>query len=296
MRQLTAETRIRVRAPLPLPHKRELTGETRIRLSQIKDLKDWALEMAQDEAAPEGTVHHWSDGDHIKKNGKWVPIEKNSKKQEKPTERQLATRYSSNTEKSNFSKYLTKLYGEGHACLSLRSFIKESKAQVYTKEKPVITKNGTDIAPLITEGLSKLKEITGEEFKKVLVLDDPTALGTNTIAAVFSHEPFNNVLLINKESDYWTNEQTRNNTIAISSTKLPEHVFIHEMGHNKVAELSNEWDNEDDKTIASHLSNIAARTPDEFQSELYARKHAGMEIDEELIELYERYGGSYENI
>ena len=54
MRQLTAETRIRVRPSLSLPRKRELTGETRIRLSQIKDLKDWALEMAQDEAAPEG--------------------------------------------------------------------------------------------------------------------------------------------------------------------------------------------------------------------------------------------------
>ena len=75
MRELTADTIIRVRAPLPLPRKRELTGDTRIKLSQIVDLKDWALEFTQDEAAPEGTVHHWSDGDHIKKNGKWVPVE-----------------------------------------------------------------------------------------------------------------------------------------------------------------------------------------------------------------------------
>ena len=51
-----------------------------MKLSQIVDLKDWVLEMAQDEAAPEGTVHHWSDGDHIKKGGKWVPIDNNSKK------------------------------------------------------------------------------------------------------------------------------------------------------------------------------------------------------------------------
>lgn len=80
MRELTAETRIRVRAPLPLSRKRELTGDTRIRLSQIVDLKDWALEFTQDEAAPEGTVHHWSDGDHIKKNGQWVPVA-NSKRE-----------------------------------------------------------------------------------------------------------------------------------------------------------------------------------------------------------------------
>ena len=38
---LTAQTRIRVKAPLPLPRRRELTGETRIRLSQIVDLAAW---------------------------------------------------------------------------------------------------------------------------------------------------------------------------------------------------------------------------------------------------------------
>ena len=79
MRELTADTIIRVRRPRPEPRKRELTGDTRIRLSQIVDLKDWALEMAQDEAAPEGAVHHWSDGDHVKKNGKWVPVINNKK-------------------------------------------------------------------------------------------------------------------------------------------------------------------------------------------------------------------------
>ena len=36
MRELTADTRIRIKRPRP-----ELTGDTRIRLSQIKDLADW---------------------------------------------------------------------------------------------------------------------------------------------------------------------------------------------------------------------------------------------------------------
>ena len=49
MRQLTAETRIRVKVPLPLPRKRELTGETRIRLSQIVDFKDWRKYVKDEE-------------------------------------------------------------------------------------------------------------------------------------------------------------------------------------------------------------------------------------------------------
>ena len=56
---LAAETRIRVKAPLLLPQKATrppLTGDTKIRLSQIVDL-------AQDKTCGKGTVHRWkSDG------------------------------------------------------------------------------------------------------------------------------------------------------------------------------------------------------------------------------------------
>ncbi|MBR0487146.1 MAG: hypothetical protein IJJ70_05520 [Treponema sp.] len=41
MRLLTADTIIRVKQLLPLPRRRELTGDTRIRLSQIADLEGW---------------------------------------------------------------------------------------------------------------------------------------------------------------------------------------------------------------------------------------------------------------
>ena len=41
MRELTADTRIRVRAPRKAPARKPLTGDTRIKLSQIKDLKEW---------------------------------------------------------------------------------------------------------------------------------------------------------------------------------------------------------------------------------------------------------------
>ena len=41
MRELTGSTRIRVRAPRKAPARKPLTGDTRIRLSQIKDLAAW---------------------------------------------------------------------------------------------------------------------------------------------------------------------------------------------------------------------------------------------------------------
>lgn len=44
MRELTGDTRIRIKKPLSLPCKRELTGDTRIRLSQIKDLAEWVAD------------------------------------------------------------------------------------------------------------------------------------------------------------------------------------------------------------------------------------------------------------
>ena len=43
MRELTADTIIRVRRPRPEPRKRELTGDTRIRLDQIKELKPFYI-------------------------------------------------------------------------------------------------------------------------------------------------------------------------------------------------------------------------------------------------------------
>lgn len=44
MRELTGSTRIRVRAPRKTPARKPLTGDTRIRLSQIKGLKEWVTD------------------------------------------------------------------------------------------------------------------------------------------------------------------------------------------------------------------------------------------------------------
>lgn len=65
MRQLTADTVIRVKASrLPL------TGDTRIRLRQIVDLKDWVED--KHDKADWGTVREWADGKmHVKTPHGW---------------------------------------------------------------------------------------------------------------------------------------------------------------------------------------------------------------------------------
>lgn len=64
MRVLTSDTIIRVRKPLPLPRKRELTGETRIRLSQIVDLLTWRL--TKDKKDRNGKEHSDKNGRFVK--------------------------------------------------------------------------------------------------------------------------------------------------------------------------------------------------------------------------------------
>ena len=69
MRQLTATTKIRIKT-IRTP----LTGDTRIRLRQIKDLADWKQKLIVDEEDPPGTINHWKsdDKDHRKQSdGSW---------------------------------------------------------------------------------------------------------------------------------------------------------------------------------------------------------------------------------
>lgn len=62
MRELTGDTRIRIRKPRPA-----LTGDTRIRLSQIVDLLTWRL--AQDKKDRNGAEHSDKNGRFVKQNG-----------------------------------------------------------------------------------------------------------------------------------------------------------------------------------------------------------------------------------
>ena len=66
MRKLTADIIIRIRSTHPV-----LTGDTRIRLSQIKDLKEWIQDKHSGD--PIGTTRTWKDGqEHIKTAHGWI--------------------------------------------------------------------------------------------------------------------------------------------------------------------------------------------------------------------------------
>ena len=66
MRELTADTVIRVKTSRP-----PLTGDTRIRLRQIVDLKDWIKDKHSGD--PVGTTRTWKDGkEHIKTAHGWI--------------------------------------------------------------------------------------------------------------------------------------------------------------------------------------------------------------------------------
>lgn len=292
MRELTGATIIRVRRPHPEPRKRELTGDTKIRLSQIKDLKDWALEMAQDEAAPEGTVHHWSDGDHVKKNGKWVPVQKQNEAKE--------STMASNGNVTNTS--LTQSFFDKHyngkipkTDTEIEQFIKDAKAEKYDPWSEKYINRFTK------RGLEELKEVTGASFKYVIFVKNSKVIARDTIAQIVRGMP--DVLMINRKNEYWTKPKARRRFVErMTSTKSIYHAFFHELGHIKIRPLKTEWDEGDDiKALATSLQ--AMIKPDEFCAEFYAKKKyldrypgADIKITEEEKKLFEKYGGNYDSL
>lgn len=288
MRELTADTIIRVRKPLPLPRKRELTGDTRIRLSQIVDLKDWALEMAQDEAAPEGTVHHWSDGDHVKKNGKWVPVQQGKESRMATTGRPEKKSLTQSFFDKHYNGKVPKTKKE------INQFIKDSGAEKYDP------KSRTPINRFTKRGMEVMKAITGGDFKTVLFIKNPEVIDSGTAAQVVRGMP--GVLMINPENEYWKDPEARNDFVEnYTSTKNIYHVFLHEDAHTKIKANKQEWDKGDRKR-AGATSKLAKISPDEFCSEFYAKKKYLDKypdfgtITEDEIKLYEKYGGSYEDL
>lgn len=74
MRTLTADTKIKIRQPKP-----RLSGDTKIKLSQIKDLAAWIKDKHS--GAKVGDIHRWTDGtDHIKTAHGWKPVTKEADK------------------------------------------------------------------------------------------------------------------------------------------------------------------------------------------------------------------------
>ncbi|MBO6100109.1 MAG: hypothetical protein J6P07_02090 [Spirochaetaceae bacterium] len=283
MRELTADTIIRVRRPRPEPRKRELTGDTRIRLSQIADLKDWALEMAQDEAAPEGTVHHWSDGDHIKKNGKWVPVQR----QEKEITMSMGTEPVQ--EKRCIQNFIEK-HNKGVYPKTVEEFAKISNSDIYQPGKTKLTAYQSQ---LIETGIRRLKECTGNSFKHILIIRNPELAEHITVAQM--HPKYPDTIMLNFTNNYWNDETQQKDYLSQTSTKDPAHPFLHEEGHRRTKPRIEEWEG-DDAGFAFWLSNISRQSPAEFCAEYYAAKITNTKLKPKIRQeiadkLYEKYGG-----
>lgn len=214
MRELTGDTIIRVRRSRPEPRKREITGDTKIRLSQIKDLKDWALEMAQDEAAPEGTVHHWSDGDHVKKNGKWVPVQ--NKK-----EITMSMGPGPVKEKAYIQNFINK-YNKGIYPETIEGFAKITKSEIY---KPGSNKLTKDQENLINNGIKTLKQLTGSSFDNILIIRNPKLVNQSTVAQM--HPKYPGTIMISINHQFWNNAELRKKYLDQTSTGNPAHPFLH---------------------------------------------------------------------
>lgn len=279
MRELTGATRIRIKRPRP-----ELTGDTRIRLNQVRDLKDWALEMAQDEAAPEGAVHHWSDGDHVKKNGKWVPVQ--NKK-----EITMSLGAEPVKEKSYIRNFIIK-HNKGVFPETIEGFAKVTKSDIY---KPGETKLSEEQRTTIDAGIKRLKELTGSSFKHVLILRNPKLAKVGTVAQMYPNYP--DTIMINLNNNFWNNAEKRNMILQDASTKNIAHPFLHEEGHRRIKVKKETWD-EGDVGKAFFMSKISMQSPAEFCAEYYAWKIAGEDIGEfrqTIVEdLFKKYGGEYD--
>ncbi len=260
---------------------RQLTGDTKIRLSQIVDLKDWVLEMTQDEAAPDGTIHHWSDGDHVKKNGKWVPV----------SGAKEVTMSVGNTpvkETSRIREFLTK-HNKGVFPKTIEEFAKVTKSEIYNPEKSKLT---VEQKTLINDGMKTLKEMTGSSFDNVLIIRNSKIVHKTTVAQM--HPKYPGTIMINIRQGYWNNPAKRKFYLEQTSTKNPAHPFLHEEGHRRTKVKIKEWQGYD-AGLAFFLSKIAMQSPEEFCAEYYAAKIAKVQLGETRQKiadaLYKKYGG-----
>jgi len=132
MRVLTGDTIIRGRRPLPLPRKRELTGDTRIRLSQIADLKDWVEDKHSNYKI--GETAQWKDGLHQKTAHGWikVPGQKDGYEGVKAIAQLLKTKEPFNVRNNNLGQIRVSWNENGHG---LRHIIQRRFDEQFRKGK-----------------------------------------------------------------------------------------------------------------------------------------------------------------
>lgn len=155
MRELTGDTRIRIKRPRP-----ELTGDTRIRLSQIKDLADWVED--KHDKADWGTVREWADGKlHVKTPHGWklaTQAEVKRAKKVGPVESYTkASRQKAKTKHPSTAKKMQKLTNKNAIHQAIEEF------QTTQEEKKY------DLGKITPAAKTRIKKKTGLDPERVIL-------------------------------------------------------------------------------------------------------------------------------
>ena len=176
MRELTADTRIRVRRPRKAPARKPLTGDTRIRLSQIKDLLTWRRNTADTQGveSPDGAKS--PKGDKQKVGGKWeyIPVSERGAGGANQ-QREYSADYQENKKK------LTKISEETRKKLS-KNEVKAIKE--YTEESKYINEysRGEKVDPKMIPHIKEQQQALDSALKKSKVGENVTAYRMVSIA------------------------------------------------------------------------------------------------------------------
>ena len=105
-----------------------------------------AQEEIADDAAPEGTVRHWKDGDHVKQGGKWVPV-KNAKSE-------APEKGSKEDVKQRMKAYVDSMNKKNGEFAGRSKKLQKSMEKVYGKPYEPKAKTESKPAVVATKGLS----------------------------------------------------------------------------------------------------------------------------------------------
>ena len=153
-------------------------------------------------------------------------------------------------------------------------------------------RSGQSVGGGISYGTNKSENISatiawGEKNGIKIVSHD---IKNNSVAMA---SPSNNVVYINKNSDFWKDPVTKQKIAYESghlSTANPLHTVLHESAHLKYKNPGHNWLNKEYQTkIAGQVSRYAKTNPTEFVAETYAGLKSGKKYSKDVMQLYGLY-------
>lgn len=159
---------------------RQLTADTKIKLSQIKDLADWHQQLVQDKHSParEGDVRQWADGKlHRKTKHGWETIKKQTKVEGKFLESYSKTHRQRLHEKKQRLAELAKRDAAKKRKIQIRkdqdNAVREAAKTDFKEISPVKTINEIPtsqfLAPTKSFELPATKNANGNDVRPVLI-------------------------------------------------------------------------------------------------------------------------------